>query len=216
MNRRVLIMGFPLLYAYSALAQPPADSVVSSRFRTSSGIEIESQKPGRSSFLDGVNLAAQRTPDTFVRYGPFVNRSSSMLTISLQLSWGRGTVVGWINGAEVASSPHYVQFNVPPSASYHLVAKGPATVSASADLPGLINSDVGLPVAEDFETPHGEFVMCSKYLEVSDDVSTAYSTDLYYYKEGSMSDRSYVFDQRYQRPGLTSGPRPPYPVHCGI
>ena len=39
---------------------------------------------------------------------------------------------------------------------------------------------------------------------------------MYFYEEGSMSDKSHSFDTGLSFPGITSGVAPEYPVECHV
>lgn len=77
-----------LLVAGSIYAmERPGDSVVSGKYKTNSNFNLIPSSPiGYSTILDRVALASQKKPNTFVRYGPFVNLAKVNLDISVDRS----------------------------------------------------------------------------------------------------------------------------------
>lgn len=208
----VLVLG-----PQAGTAMPPEDSVLSRKYATRSAVSLDlATHTGHSIVLDQIPFASQTIPDTFVKYGPFVNSSRALLTISMKHlpSPGDHDVTGWINGTEVASDSSYISFQVPPGAHYHLVVKGAAMVTMTADQPGLTATDIGVPRAADFLRPRGKFVKCVDYRDFDQAGRLRGSDRVYYYAEGSMSDKSQSFDSLRGRRGFTTGVAPPDPVVC--
>lgn len=200
-------------------AEPPGDSVINGKYRKPSKLEIGASNQGYSTILDKVPLTSQKTPNIFVRYGPFTNVGPAALEISMQhvLSDGEHTLVGIVEGAEVASHPAYVQFSVSPGKTFFVQVKGAATLTAVAAARGLSNLDVGLPSAKDFIEPRGQFHSCIDIIqEVSGDGIYIPAGRRYFYVEGTMSDKSYSFDHVGPSFGFTTGVPPAQPVTCEI
>lgn len=217
---RLLALGLVIGFSGVFAADRPGDSVINGKFRGGSKLEIDGGvAQGYSTILDEVMLTSQKTPNIFVRYGPFTNTGPVALEISMQhlLSDGEHTLVGIVEGAEVASHPAYIQFTVSPGKTFFVQAKGAATLSAVAAARGLSNSDVGLPSATDFLEPVGQFHSCIEIQqEISGDGVYIPAGRRYFYVQGTMSDKSHSFDQIGSYTGFTTGVPPRYPVTCEI
>lgn len=209
-----------LLVSFSASGQTPGDSVINGRYRGSSGVQFQPVGEGLSVLLDDVNLDSQ-TDKAYVVYGPFTNTSNVMLTIALVHTGTAAlhAVTGIVNGVQRDSDPHRVEFKVLPGDIYHFRALDAARLTVYAERAGLTAPAVGLPVATSFERPTGEFLSCLDvyyYQGDPEDLRPLYNHTLYYYRAGSMSDRSDQEDRSFNPvpQGATTGRKPPQAVTC--
>lgn len=198
LSRAFFLSAITLLHQ---LACAQADSVSAGKHRGSAVGNIWSEgtrgpapapTPAITTLLHRVDMKSQhgRVPQAF-SYGPFVNRSTATLTITLsQLGLsGHRFAVGVVNDVVVIQGDQTATFDVPPGAEYRIGVQDSFTITAYGNQSGLTLEAAGLPTPADFDRPTGGvYLGCRTWINGTESY-TGQST-LYYYEPGTRSDKS--------------------------